>query len=274
MARKIPKMTIYPGPDDLVRAAAGLFADLASAAVEATDRFTVALAGGGTPRPVYELLAQPEFADRIPWDKVHIFFGDERCVPPTDELSNFRMARKALLDHVPLTPENIHRVEGEEDPAKAALAYEEDMRRVFGTGAPPAFDLIFLGLGDDGHTASLFPGLDGLRERKRWVVSQFVEEMGAWRVTFTPVVINAARNVVFLVTGAGKAEIVERVLSGPYVPDVLPAQLVQPDMGSSFWLVDEAAGVGVAGWASETVSQREIGSQLDKSGKFCQKKHK
>jgi 6-phosphogluconolactonase len=245
MNRRIPDLTVYPSTADLERGAAELFVDLAVAAVEARGRFTVALAGGATPRPVYARLATPEFAGRIPWDGVHVFFGDERCVPPTDEQSNFRMACEALLEHVPLPPEHIHRIAGEDDPALAALSYEQELGRVFRSQAPPAFDLIQLGLGENGHTASLFPGTAGLRELDRWVVAQYVEILDAWRVTLTPAVINGAREVVFLVSGAGKADVLARVLAGPYEPELLPAQLVQPRRGELRWLVDAAAGAKV-----------------------------
>lgn len=239
-------MTTYPDHEDLVQGAAELIAGLAVAAVAASGRFTVALAGGGTPRPVYEKLATPAFANRIPWDKVHVFFGDERCVAPDDPLSNFRMAREALLDHVPLPNGNIHRINGEDDPVRAAQAYELEMRGFFSAEDPPVFDLICLGLGQDGHTASLFPGTEALAEKNRLVVAQHVEAVDAWRVTLTPGVINAAGNVVFLVEGAGKAEVLQRVLQGPHDPDLLPAQLVQPHHGRTHWLVDAAAAQGVS----------------------------
>ena len=162
-------------------------------------------------------------------------------MPPDDAASNYRMAREALLDHVPLPPDNIHRMRGEEDPALAALAYEQDLQRLFRTSAAPAFDLICLGMGDDGHTASLFPGTAALREHERWVVAQYVAVARAWRVTFTATLINAARHVLFLVEGAGKSETLRRVLEGAYQPDVLPAQLIQPISGQTHWLVDAAA---------------------------------
>lgn len=239
-------VTIYPDHEDLVQGAATLITGLAFDAVAASGRFTVALAGGGTPRPVYELLATPAFANRIPWDKVHVFFGDERCVAPDDPRSNFRMAREALLDHVPLPQGNIHRIAGEDDPVQAAAAYELGLRGLFVAEDPPVFDLICLGLGQDGHTASLFPGTAALAEKKRLVVAQHVEAVDAWRVTLTPAVINAARDVVFLVEGVGKAEVLQRVLQGPHEPDLLPAQLVQPHQGRTHWLVDAAAAHGVS----------------------------
>jgi 6-phosphogluconolactonase len=210
-------------------------------AITARGRWTVALAGGGTPKPIYQRLADAGYAQRIDWQRVHVFFGDERCVPPEDNGSNYRMAREALLDFVPLPAENVHRLRGEDDPAVAALAYEQEIRRLFRTSALPAFDLICLGMGENGHTASLFPGTAALREGARWVVPQYVEVMQTWRVTMTAPLINAAHHVAFFVEGAGKAEMLQRVLHGPYDPDVLPAQLIQPASGNVHWLVDAAA---------------------------------
>ena len=234
-------VTVYPDHQSFVDGAAAFIAGLAAESIAARGRFTIALSGGSTPRPVYARLAAADHAERIDWRKVHVFFSDERCVPPDDAASNYRMAREALLDHVPLPPDNVHRMRGEEDPALAALAYEQDLQRLFRTSAAPAFDLICLGMGDDGHTASLFPGTAALRERERWVVAQYVAVARAWRVTFTAALINAARHIVFLVEGAGKSETLWRVLAGPYQPDVLPAQLIQPISGQTHWLVDAAA---------------------------------
>ena len=234
-------MTVYPDNRSFVDGAADFIAGLAVASVAARGCFTIALSGGSTPRPVYARLAAVDHADRIDWRQVHLFFSDERCVPPDDAASNYRMAREALLDHVPLPPDNVHRMRGEEDPALAALAYEQDLQRSFRTSAVPAFDLICLGMGDDGHTASLFPGTAALRERERWVVAQYVAVARAWRVTLTVPLINAARHVWFLVEGAGKSETLWHVLEGPYQPDMLPAQLIQPVSGQVHWFVDAAA---------------------------------
>ena len=234
-------VTVYPDHLSLVDGAAAFIAGLAAESIAARGRFTIALSGGSTPRPVYARLAAADCAERIDWRQVHVFFSDERCVPPDDAASNYRMAREALLDHVPLPPDNVHRMRGEEDPPLAALAYEQDLQRSFRRSAVPAFDLICLGMGDDGHTASLFPGTAALRERERWVVAHYVEAMLAWRLTFTAALINAARHVVFLVEGAGKSETLWRVLAGPYQPNVLPAQLIQPISGQVHWLVDAAA---------------------------------
>jgi 6-phosphogluconolactonase len=172
---------------------------------------------------------------------VHVFFGDERCVPPDDPRSNYRMAHEALLDLVPLPQANVHRMRGEDDPALAASAYELDVQRLFRSVATPRFDLICLGMGDNGHTASLFPGTAALREQARWVLPQYVEVMHSWRLTLTVPLINAARHVVFLVEGAAKAETLWRVLQGPFESDVLPAQLIQPIDGQLHWVVDASA---------------------------------
>jgi 6-phosphogluconolactonase len=236
-----PTLQIFPDAQTLYTAAAEQFVARASEALAARGRFVVALSGGNSPRPVYQLLASDAYAARVDWSRVHIFFGDERCVPPDDARSNYRMGRETLLDRVPLPASNIHRVRGEADPFTAALAYEQELRAVFRTTTVPALDLILLGMGDNGHTASLFPGTAALREQTRWVVAQYVEVVNMWRITFTPPLLNAARSVTFLVEGAAKAEMLWRVLSGPYQPDVLPAQLIQPTHGQLQWLVDAAA---------------------------------
>jgi 6-phosphogluconolactonase len=236
-----PEITVFPDKAAFIAGAAAFMVERAVEALAERGHWTVALAGGGTPRPIYARLAEAGYAQRIDWNRVHVFFGDERCVPPDDPRSNYRMAHEALLDHVPLPPGNVHRVRGEDDPALAALAYEQAIQRLFRTMAPPAFDLICLGMGDNGHTASLFPGTASLREQTRWVAPQYVEVMQTWRVTMTTPLLNAARHVAFFVEGAGKAEMLQRVLHGPYDPDVLPAQMIQPVSGQLHWLVDAAA---------------------------------
>jgi len=232
----MPNLTIFPDKEAFIAGAAEFMAMQAAAAIAARGRWTVALAGGGTPQPIYQRLTQAGYTQRVDWQRVHVFFGDERCVPPDDSRSNYRMAREALLDFVPLPAENVHRMRGEDDPALAALAYEQDIQRLFRTLSPPAFDLICLGMGDNGHTASLFPGTAALRQQTRWVVPQYVEVMQTWRVTMTAPLINAARHVAFFVEGAGKAEMLRRVLHGPFDPDVLPAQMIQPGNGQLHWL--------------------------------------
>ena len=237
----MPNPIVFPDQRAFIDGAANFIVDLATEAIAERGRFTIALSGGSTPRPIYARLADPNYRDRIEWSKVHVFFGDERCVPPDDARSNYRMTYEALLDHVPLPPDQIHRIRGEIDPAQAALIYEQELQQLFRTAAIPVFDLICLGLGDNGHTASLFPGTASLREKERWIVPQYVEVMTTWRVTFTAPLINAARHCAFLVEGAGKAEMSQRVLEGPYQPDVLPAQLIQPVNGELHWLVDAPA---------------------------------
>lgn len=218
----------------------------ASAAIAARGRFLLVLAGGSTPRAAYAALASDEFAPGIEWPRVHVLWGDERCVLPDDPRSNYRMAREALLDRVPVPPGNIYRMRGEDEPAAAAAHYERVLRELLGSDgpdAPPRMgpDLVLLGMGDDGHTASLFPGRAAVHERARWAAADFIEAVGMWRVTLTPVVINAARAVSFVVSGAAKAERLHDVLEGPRAPERLPAQVIRPTRGHLTWLVDEAA---------------------------------
>jgi 6-phosphogluconolactonase len=237
----------YPDASSLARAAAEQWVALAQAGIADHGRFSVALSGGSTPRTLYALLATKEFAARVEWSHVHVFWGDERCVPPDHLESNYRMARETLLDHVPVPPSNVHRIPSEQAPERAAAAYERTLRALFVGHAGryptplPCFDLVLLGMGDDGHTASLFPGSAALYEQTRWVAANYVDKLGAWRVTLTPIAINAAAHVTFLVSGAGKAERLREVLSGPYQLDVLPAQIIRPTSGGLVWLVDAAA---------------------------------
>jgi 6-phosphogluconolactonase len=235
----MPDVRISPDPDSLARAAAQHFVALAAEAVAEHGRFAVALAGGSTPRATYSLLATPEFARRVDWPRVHVFFGDERCVPPEHPDSNYRMAREALLAHVPIPADNVHRIPCEMQPERAAAGYERRLRAFFGEQA--RFDLVLLGMGEDRHTASLFPGTAAIREKRRWVVAHYVQKLAAWRVTLTPVAINAAANVTFLVSGAAKAEALRAVLKGPEQPEVLPAQVVRPTEGHIVWMLDRQA---------------------------------
>jgi 6-phosphogluconolactonase len=241
---------VFSSADALMRAAAEAFVRCAAESSTVSGRFAVALSGGSTPASLYALLATDAYARRIDWSRVHVFWGDERCVPPGNPASNYRMARENLLDHVPVNAVNLHRIHGEDDPAKAAAAYERELRQAFATpGGPPRcapglrFDLVLLGMGDNGHTASLFPGMAVVQERERWVMAQYIATASMWRVTLTPVVINAAAAVMFLVSGREKATTLCRVLEGPYRPDELPAQVVAPREGCLRWLVDAAAAV-------------------------------
>lgn len=232
---------VYPDAASLARAAAEYFVTRAVEAVAARGRFVVALSGGSTPKATYALLATGEFVAGVDWSHVHAFWGDERCVPPDHPDSNYRLARETLLDRVPIPADNIHRMRGELDPDQAATTYQAELEAVL--DADGQCDLILLGMGADGHTASLFPGTAALHERARWVVAHYVDKLNAWRVTLTPVIINAAAHVTFIVAGSGKAGRLQEVLAGPYQPDVLPAQIVKPTNGRLLWLVDAAAAV-------------------------------
>jgi 6-phosphogluconolactonase len=237
------KIKKFPDLHKLSRAAAEYIVTLSKTAIRERGRFTLALSGGSTPETLYALLATEAFAPRIDWSKVHIFWGDERCVPPDHKSSNYRMAKYALLEHVPLSEKNIHRVLGERNPHEAALLYERDLNQFFETEEGwPRFDLILLGLGDDGHTASLFPHTYALEVNDRWVVENHVEHLDSWRVTLTAPAINAAEHIMFMVIGKQKALRVYEILQGESQPNHLPAQLIHPTNGTLVWLLDEEAG--------------------------------
>jgi 6-phosphogluconolactonase len=243
-----PSIDVQPDAAALARAAAERFVIAAERAIADHERFVVALSGGSTPRHLYELLAREPLASRVNWLRVQVVWGDERCVPPTDPDSNFRMAREALLDHVPLPAGNVHRIHGEEDPARAAASYEATLRELLRTPTgPPSFDprrridLVLLGLGDNGHTASIFPGSAAADELVRWVAAEYVPPVSMWRLTLTAPLLNAAAEVLFLVSGGAKASMVKRILEGPRQPRELPAQLIAPARGHAQWLVDRAA---------------------------------
>jgi 6-phosphogluconolactonase len=234
---------IYDDYESMSQAAAQLFIDQAARAVREHGGVTVALSGGHTPQRTYELLAQSPLSDRhprqeVPWQQVHVFWGDERCVPLDDPQSNARMTREALLDHVPIPDAQVHPIRCAHDPEQAAEDYAAELRAHLGERH---FDLVFLGLGENGHTASLFPGTDVLDVRDRWTGAIYVAEQEMWRVTLTAPLINEATVIAFLVAGASKAEIVHRVLEGPYEPKRLPAQLIQPTNGIVHYLLDAAA---------------------------------
>ena len=247
-SRPPAEIEVFDNPRLVAKAAADLFVDRASAATRATGRVVVALAGGSTPNALYDLLATEEYAGRIDWPHVEVFWGDERCVPPDDPASNYRGARERLLDRVSVDPRRVHRITGESDPFAAAAAYERELRSTFATpaGPPPTapgsrFDLVLLGMGADGHTASLFPRAAAVREAERWVVAHRVDAVSPWRITLTPVVINAAADVLVLVIGRGKASALRRVLEEPSSPDQLPVQAIAPVDGRLRFLVDADA---------------------------------
>ena len=237
----------FAGPEELAQAAAGLVIDAGQSAIASGGVFRLALSGGSTPRATYEAMATTGEALGLDWGRVRVYWGDERCVPPDDPESNYRMVRLALLDRVPVPPHQVLRMACEADPQAAASAYEDLLRREFGSGGLPAFDLILLGLGNDGHTASLFPGAPTLDEHKRWVAADYVASKHHWRLTLTLDVINAAARVVFVVQGNEKASILGRVLDDASAASVYPAARVRPSEGRLVWMVDEAAARGLKG---------------------------
>jgi len=238
------ELKVFADLDELVQAAAEEIARSAEAAISSRNRFTLALSGGSTPKPVYRRLAEEPLRDRIDWSRVHVFWGDERHVPPDHPESNFGMAHDALLSRVPLPAGNIHRIRAEKpDAQRAADDYAWTLRSAFDLdeGQWPRFDLVLMGIGADGHTASLFPGSDALRERARLVVAPWVSALSAFRITLTAPVFNRAACALFLVSGEEKAEALRSVLEGDLQPDRFPAQLVRPDDGKLLWWVDRAA---------------------------------
>jgi 6-phosphogluconolactonase len=236
---------ISPGPEELAAAGAAMFAAVANAAVKARGLARVAISGGTTPKRMFALLAdpgKPYFAE-VPWERLHLFWVDERCVPPTDAESNYRMTNEAMLSHVPLPAGQVYRIEGELEPQVAAARYEAAIRTAFRLeGAEtPTFDLVFLGMGDDGHTASLFPHTDALHELAPIAVANHVPQKDVWRVTLTWPVINQGREVAFLIEGTGKAQVLSDVMLGQYDPEAKPSQLIRPSSGRLTLLLDAAA---------------------------------
>jgi 6-phosphogluconolactonase len=229
--------------DELSRRAAEEFVRLAGQSVGHSGRFTVALSGGSTPKSLYHLLAGPAYSERVPWHKVHFFWGDERCVPPAHRESNYGMAKAALLSKVPIPEENVHRMAGEKEPPVAAAEYEQTLSEFFAlaAGTWPRFDLMLLGVGEDGHTASLFPDSDALENRERLVVATYVEKLKTYRLTLTLPVINHAANIWFLVAGASKAAIVSRILKADPPSCRLPAARVAPVDGRLIWFITHDA---------------------------------
>ena len=243
-----PVVDIFPDATALAHAAAERIVVSAEHAIDAGREFVVALSGGSTPRGTYELLAREPLTSRVDWSRVRVVWGDERCVPPSDAESNYRMARESLLDHVPIPSTNVHRIHGEHDPVVAAASYEATLRTLFRTSnGPPSsapghnIDLALLGLGDNGHTASIFPQSAIVDEQSRWVMADYVAAVSMWRVTLTSPILNAAAELLFLVSGGTKANVLKRVLEGPRHPRELPAQLIAPTRGRIRWLVDRAA---------------------------------
>ena len=235
------ELIICPNTEELYGKAAERFAELAQQAAQARGRFTVALSGGSTPRGLYALLATAEYRERIPWSHVHLFWGDERCVPPDHPESNYRMVQESLLSKIAIPERNVHRMAGEKEPQIAAAEYEAELKNFFrlSEGALPRFDLILLGLGEDGHTASLFPGSEALEDTEHLVVAICVEQLKTHRLTLTLPVLNNAAQVIFLVAGESKSAILKEVLRADPFSSNLPAAKVQPVTGGLTWMVAE-----------------------------------
>ena len=246
---------VSSGLRSLCEDAARRILDKALDAVAARGRFTLVLSGGSSPKHLYELLATPEWRDRLDWSKVHLFWEDDRYVPPDDPRSNYRMVREALLDKIDIPEDNIHRMRTElPRPEQTAQVYEDEIRAVLPSEDTfPSFDFVVLGLGENGHTASLFPHRPALRERSKLVVADFVPEVDMHRVTMTAPLLNAARTVAFFVSGRSKADVVHQVIAGPHRPEDSPAQLIAPACGDLLWLMDaEAAAKLPSGVFTET----------------------
>ncbi|MGD8867358.1 MAG: 6-phosphogluconolactonase [Gemmatimonadales bacterium] len=240
-----PTVHIFEDGEALARGAADEFSRRALTRTEAGDSFSVALSGGSTPKRLFELLAAEPLRSRIPWPQIRFFWGDERTVPPEHPDNNFGMADRLLLSRVPIRHENVHRMPAEHTPPdRAAAEYEATLHRVFRLAGEnlPRFDLVFLGMGSDGHTASLFPGTAALTETRRLVVANWIEKLDAHRLTLTCPVFNRAACIVFLVSGAEKSEMLARVLADGGSRPRYPAQLIRPTEGELHWYIDRAAG--------------------------------
>lgn len=231
---------IFSRREDLNQSVVEYFIDLARTSIQDHGIFSVALSGGSTPEPVYRTLGLPGKKKQLDWKNIHLFWGDERCVPPDHPDSNYRMVKKALLDHIRIPEENVHRVPAEFEPSMAARSYEAALRDFF-KGDYPKFDLVLLGMGDDGHTASLFPHSAGLKEEDRWFFENYTPDMDTWRLTLTKNAINAARHIAVLAVGESKADMLVEVLEGGFQPDEKPIQLIEPKNGQMVWFLDQAA---------------------------------
>lgn len=232
----------YPDSDILSRQAAQYTVRLANESIVTHGRFIIALSGGSTPKKIYKLLVSEPYRSQVEWTLVEVFWGDERCVPPDNAESNFRMAQEELLSKLPIPASQIHRMPAEQaDHEAASQAYAVEIQRTFGTDGVPSFDLIQLGMGPEGHTASLFPHQAALHEQRRLVMPVTTPKPPPERLTFTPPLLNAARHVLFMVTGAEKADAVRAVLEGEYQPDEYPAQVVRPTHGEVTWMLDTGA---------------------------------
>jgi 6-phosphogluconolactonase len=225
---------------DLSKDLADRIVTLIDATLAKQDRFTFVLSGGSTPKALYALLSESPYSENIPWEKVHFFWGDERAVPFEDERNNAKMCYDQLLNKVNVPAENIHIMRTDISPEESAVAYEKVLKSYF-KDDEPTFDFVLLGMGDDGHTLSLFPGTEVVHESEAWTSAFFLQAQDMYRITLTAPVVNAAKYVAFMATGAGKAETLKSVLEGDQNLDKFPSQIIKPVNGELHWFVDEAA---------------------------------
>ncbi len=256
-----PTILVFQTPEEVALAGAERFVEHAQESIREHDNFSVALSGGSTPRRMYELLGSKPFSALVDWSRVHIFFGDERTVSPDHPDSNYRMVQEALISHVPVPAGNVHPIDGVGEAVPGAHLYEMELRRFFSGFEWPRFDLVLLGLGKDGHTASLFPKTTALGETRAWVVANWIETLETYRITLTAPAINAAAEVEFLVTGIDKAPALAAVLEGPGNPHIVPAQMINPTSGSVVWLVDADASSKLSSVAVNSSQNREAKRQ-------------
>jgi 6-phosphogluconolactonase len=233
------QLHIYKDGEALSEAAAGFVSGCITETLRTKDRFTIALSGGSTPKRLHQLLAHSPFKEQIDWSRMHIFWGDERAVPFEDSRNNAKMAYDTLLDFVPVPPSQVHVMRTDIPPESSALEYEKILHLYF-DGTPTSFDLVLLGMGDDGHTLSLFPGTEVIHEESAWTKAFFLKAQDMYRITLTTPIVNRSAHIAFLVEGATKAVALHEVLRGPYNPDKYPSQVIKP-VGELDWFLDEAA---------------------------------
>ncbi|MBZ5858940.1 6-phosphogluconolactonase [Flavihumibacter profundi] len=236
-----PIINIHPNAEAVAQAAAALIAERISTVLQKQNRFTLALSGGSTPKRLHQILAASPYKESIDWSRVHIFWGDERYVPLEDERNNARMAYDTLLNHVMVPESQVHIMRTDlPDPRESAVQYEKILHRYF-DGKENSFDLLILGMGDDGHTLSLFPGTEIVHETQRWCAAFFLEQQDMFRITITKTIANRSACILFLTTGKTKAPALKQVLNGPVNINLYPAQTIQPENGELHWIIDNAA---------------------------------
>lgn len=232
--------TIFQSKAQISKAAADLFVNKSKSSIQEKGQFVVSLSGGSTPKVLFELLATEPYSSQIEWAKVHLFWGDERCVSPDHADSNYRMTRLALLDHIPIPATNVNRIKGELSPENAAADYNVVLKEFFGDESY-VFDLCFLGMGDDGHTASIFPETSAVQLKGQKAKEVYVEKLSAWRITLSADILNSSKWIVFLVAGSGKAEALKEVFVGEFNPSLYPSQLIRSAENQVEWYLDNQA---------------------------------